>query len=272
MIKSVNGFADIKNLKLASDVHLEFGSDPVLWNRQFAPEESVLLIAGDLTSYPKFDRAEEYLEELQEDYAQILWIMGNHEYYHGNITHSDTVLAAAYQIEANLDNITVLENESFDFGNLVVHGCTMWTDFSKGNPLEMYRASQTMNDYRTCPGLTPELVLEKHLKSADWLKEAILSADDNAPCTQVIMTHHVPSERVIHPTFKDHLYNSAYRSTDLDWHIAEGASYGVKHWVFGHSHKSIEENLSDIQFTSNPYGYFQHEENLDFNEDKWLYV
>lgn len=257
----------IKHIRLASDIHLEFGSDPDLSNNEFPVEESVLLLAGDITnaSSDVIDIMADYLEKLTPDYHKILMVMGNHEYYDGK---RDSVLPKLRKAIRSMPNVELLQETSWVHEDLVVHGATMWTDFAGGDHVAMTRAAMEMNDYHLSD-LTPTHVFDEHVFSRDWLRKQI---EVHGGKRQIVMTHHVPSEAVVHPSFKGHYTNPNYRSSDLDGIISDAETHGVKLWVFGHSHASMDVEVADIRFVANPYGYERYEENPEFEFKKWLTV
>ena len=95
---------------------------------------------------------------------------------------------------------------------------------------------------------TPEdstVLFKKHVA---WL-EAALAAPYDGPT--VVITHHAPSLRSIHPRFAGSLLNACFVS-DLERLI--GADR-VQLWIHGHTHDSFDYMLNGTRVVCNPRGY-----------------
>ena len=99
-------------IALASDVHLEFG--PITLDNTEGAD--VLVLAGDICVANDFvsargynrDQAQEYrkfFDHVCQEFPQVVYIMGNHEHYHGDVAHSYRIL-----------------REHLDYGNQVYQG------------------------------------------------------------------------------------------------------------------------------------------------------
>jgi hypothetical protein len=85
-------------------------------------------------------------------------------------------------------------------------------------------------------------------RQAGWL-EARLAVPHDGPT--VVITHHAPSPRSIHPRFAGSLLNACFVS-DLE-RLAGGDR--VQLWIHGHTHDSFDYLVNGTRIVCNPRGY-----------------
>lgn len=249
-----------------SDIHLEFGylNVPVL------PDEGkmTLVLSGDIGVIERIAVLIQFLEEMTERHAYVLMIFGNHEHYGGSLQRSYQKLKDATK---HLDNLFILENEVKVIDDVAFIGATLWTDCNKGNHITMHTLEQGMNDYRTIRNGPPSHPYERKLRAIDtaivhkntvlWLFPEILKQKD-AGNKVVVFTHHAPSVNSIHEMYKhDYHFNGGYASM-LEEQIFDTCP---DLWFHGHTHTSFDYTMGVTRIICNPRGYFNHEENYEFN-------
>jgi len=141
---------------LCSDVHLEFGTIS-LENTESA---DVLILSGDICvanevlvrdSYnlrgenDRSNKIHTFFQECSARFPHVIYILGNHEHYHGDFAKSLTNLRTNLGYLANLH---ILEKESVDIKGTMFFGASLWTDMNKEDPNTLYRIKGYMNDYR----------------------------------------------------------------------------------------------------------------------------
>jgi Icc-related predicted phosphoesterase len=67
----------------------------------------------------------------------------------------------------------------------------------------------------------------------------------------VVITHHAPSPKSIHPRFEDSLLNACFVS-DVERLIAGSRA---RLWIHGHTHDSFDYVLNGTRVVCNPRGY-----------------
>jgi Icc-related predicted phosphoesterase len=77
----------------------------------------------------------------------------------------------------------------------------------------------------------------------------------------VVVTHHLPSERLISPKFRANDLNRFY-VCPMDFTLERK---NPKAWVFGHTHDSAKMKIGKTSMICNPYGYYDQEVNPKFN-------
>jgi predicted phosphodiesterase len=304
-------------IAICSDVHLEFGQLE-LENTQNA---EVLVLSGDICtavdlrvtdsilSSAKTDRYLDFFTACSRNFPHVVYVMGNHEHYHGDFATSAGYLRDA--MKQCGDNIHFLDKEFWELDDHVFIGGTLWTDMNGEDEMTMRHVERRMNDFQICKnslrevnfktfvpkdkpvGMTDEdfnlLPYEQRYKNVFKTREATLSPSDavedhkamlkfieetydNIPPwkTVVVCSHHAPSKGSEHPRYKhDQLMNGAYNS-QLDQFIMDRP--GIKLWTHGHTHEDFDYMIKDCRVVCNPRGYIDYEDRADRFELKYVEV
>jgi len=251
---------------LLSDLHLEFG-----WF--FIPEmenekETVVVLAGDIGIVAKEHTYRDFINDTCKRFKHVIWILGNHEHYHGKFP---TTYAKIWNATLDYDNIDIAEKETIIIDDVAFICATMWTSFDNNNIMTMQQAELWMNDYkniRTGPESEPWKMkfrpldaLSDHHRAIEFLFPEIKKQKDAGNKT-VVVTHHLPSFMSIHEQYRGNDMNGAYAS-ELFEHIME-AQPNV--WCHGHTHASSDYMIGGTRILCNPRGYKGYELNPDFND------
>ncbi len=247
----------IRLMKLAiySDLHLEF--------RDWTPpplQADVIVLGGDIhIGDAAFAWARRHFPSLP-----VVYVAGNHEFFGADMpTVLDKMRAASTKYD-----IHFLHNGSLQIQGVRFLGTTLWTDFEfyGADPACIARsiadARRGMRDYALiehAPGqpLSPELTRQIHVEQRRWLTTE-LERDCEEPT--VVVTHHLPHRRSVHPKYEHDPLNPAFVS-DLG-HLFRDS---VKLWVHGHTHESCDFTIGATRVVCNPRGYLPHQPNDAFN-------
>jgi predicted phosphodiesterase len=271
-------------IKLVSDLHLEF-SDIHIPNDQ---NYDVLILSGDImiaedlrrqseesiitairidsltTAQNKAKRFRDFLQRVSNDFPDVVYVAGNHEFYHGRWVESLANLKAEC---SKYPNIHVLENEIWDRDEFTFIGTTLWTDMNKNDPVTLYLITRMMNDYRaitydvdTFRKLAPVDTVRRHRESISFIKNTIADRPDRK---YVVVGHHAPTLQSTHPKFADDtIGNGAYRS-DLSEFILDHPQ--IKLWTHGHTHDAFDYMCGETRIVCNPRGYEGYEPDSGWN-------
>ena len=121
------------NLRVVSDLHLEFGA-----LKLSARDADVLIAAGDI------DVGEAGLKWLQQFHCPVIYVAGNHEYWGEDLISFTRQLTQS----AGGGNVHYLENSKVVIDGVRFLGCTLWTNFKAADARVMDEMLRVMNDFR----------------------------------------------------------------------------------------------------------------------------
>jgi Icc-related predicted phosphoesterase len=266
-------------IALVSDVHLEFG-DLDFENDSGA---DVLILGGDICIAndmaqrdPYNTMGEEYRSNRFHDFFQrcsarfphVIFIVGNHEHYHGDfaktVPHFKDVLGY-------LKNLHILEKETFVLDDITFIGGTLWTDMNKRDNRTLHDISRMMNDFRCVdnsaktedhrgwPGrFTTVDAANDHDAMVAFIDQTIAA---NPAGRYVVVGHHAPSKLSTHPRYQDQFIMNGGYSSELDDFIQDRPQ--IKLWIHGHTHEDFDYQIAGCRIVCNPRGYINYEERAD---------
>jgi len=226
-----------------SDLHTEFGNPNII-----IPGVDVIILAGDVGVGNKGVKwIKEHIKE-----TPVIYVLGNHEYF-GNKYPS---LLNKLKESTRNTNITILENESFEIGNVIFYGCTLWTDYEifDQSRITGYECEQVMTDFKkiriepSYSKLKYTNIIRIHKKSLKWLNESLIY---NVNKINIIVTHHAPSIKSVPENQKSKIETAAYVS-NLEKFIEDSKPHL---WIHGHTHVSSDYKINNCRVICNPYGY-----------------
>jgi predicted phosphodiesterase len=241
-------------IRLLSDLHQEF--KPFNVQPLDEDKETVLVLAGDIHVG---DAACDFVAEQAENFAHVIYVLGNHEYYHHDLHY------LAEDIRYVLDdvpNASLLDNDSAVIGDVRFLGTTLWTDMNNADPVSMFQIEKGLNDYYCITNRSQIIramdTITLFRRNFGWL-DTELSLEHHGP--NVVVTHHLPSEKSISPLFDKSGLNGAYASN------CEKLMYDhdIAYWFHGHTHHSMSYEVEGCKVRCNPFGYAGRDENLHFD-------
>lgn len=149
-------------IAVCSDLHLEFGPI-VLENTQDA---KVIILSGDIcvaddlrnsdslgfVSTAHASRLCDLIDSCVRSFDHVVYIMGNHEHYHGDYATTASVIRKFIEDRWGTDQVHFLDKESIKIDDVTFVGGTLWTNFDvgdgPGDSSAMRSISGMMNDYR----------------------------------------------------------------------------------------------------------------------------
>lgn len=268
-------------IKVVSDLHLEF-SDCFIKNDEGCDVlilSGDILIAQDLHDHPEMDygmysnvnladlgrrqttalRFRDFLKRCSFQFPHVVYVAGNHEFYHGKWHQSLITLAEEC---AKYPNIYFLENGYKKIDDIIFVGGTLWTDMDKGNPLVLHTATNRMNDFRIIrkdlegyTKLKPADTVYRHRDTLKYFKEVL---DRKEVDRYVVVGHHSPSYQSCHPMYGDDREMNACYHSELSEFILDRPQ--IKLWTHGHTHHPFDYMIGETRVVCNPRGYEGHED------------
>ena len=277
-------------IAICSDLHLEFG-DLSLENNN---EIDVLILSGDIcvakdlmhhdpygvVDFGKSARYHRFFQECSARFPHVVYVVGNHEHYHGDF--KDTVSDLKDRL-GYLKNLHILDKEVFTLDDVTFIGGTLWTDMNREDPITLHAMNRMMNDFRCVDNgnrvvnfktfdangeftgfssrparFCPEDAVEEHKKTLDYIKSVVAEQHDRK---FVVVGHHTPSHLSCHPRYKDdQVMNGGYHS-DLSEFITDRPQ--IKLWTHGHTHELFDYMVGETRVVCNPRGYIGYEHLAD---------
>ena len=298
-------------IAICSDIHLEF-SDIYLKNTENA---DVLILGGDICVAADLGRPDphgfmegarsnrivDFFKRCSFQFPHVIYIMGNHEHYHGDFATSGNKLKS--MLESNmLSNVYLLDKESKLIDGVTFIGGTLWTDMNKEDEQTLLHIRGMMNDFRCVEnsnrvvnykvpvykkdengnnitqkiGEVNSLVEDgyefKTRVSTFSPQDAVVDHKQMLGYIQsviegkfdqkfVVVGHHAPSRSSTHPRYASEELMNGGYSSSLDEYIIEHPQ--IKLWTHGHTHEDFDYMVGSTRVVCNPRGYDGYEERAD---------
>jgi predicted phosphodiesterase len=273
-------------ISICSDLHLEFGDLDI----KNTDQAEVLVLAGDIcvardllkfndTELPGFanfrsQRYHEFFQRVCQEWKHVIYVMGNHEHYHGDFA---TTVAHIRECLGYNVNLHVLDKECVFINDIRFVCGTLWTDMNKEDELTLYSIGGVMNDFRLIKdsrepvhfrdeegtfrtrlgSFSPQASVEDHKAMIELIQDECALDWDKI----VVVGHHAPSKLSTHPRYKSEtIVNGAY-SSNLDEFMLDNPK--IKAWIHGHTHESFDYMIGSCRVVCNPRGYIGHESRAD---------
>jgi Icc-related predicted phosphoesterase len=305
-------------IALASDIHLEFG--PITLDNTEGAD--VLILAGDICVAKHFtDQNPTYVQHLSKEYRQffdhvtkefpqVVYIMGNHEHYSGDVAHTYNILRE----HLDYGNLHILEKETWThMGHTFIAG-TLWTDMNRSDPLTLNYTRTAMNDFREvlnsnrmvvrnvpvyernplwtddgknggqyskdATGAMIRIGYKSKEESARWTPEdsvldheKMLAYIDHAtrePGSYIVVGHHAPSSLSTAECYKHDTLMNGAFRSELHDFIESRPQ--IRLWVHGHMHNNSNYWIGETRVVCNPRGYIKHEEIANWFKLQYLEI
>jgi hypothetical protein len=214
------------------------------------------------------NRFHDFFQRCSARFPHVIFIVGNHEHYHGDfaktVPHFKDVLGY-------LKNLHILEKETFVLDDITFIGGTLWTDMNKRDNRTLHDISRMMNDFRCVdntnktedhrgwPGrFTTTDAANDHDAMVAFIDQTIAA---NPAGRYVVVGHHAPSKLSTHPRYQDQFIMNGGYSSELDDFIQDRPQ--IKLWTHGHTHEDFDYMIAGCRILCNPRGYVNYEERAD---------
>jgi Icc-related predicted phosphoesterase len=273
-------------IAVCSDIHLEFGTIS-LENTEGA---NVLILGGDICVAKDLNKRDEYaimdrfgrseawhqfFQECCARFPHVIYIVGNHEHYHGDFR--DTIKHLRDKL-GYLVNLHILDKQMVQLGGVSFIGGTLWTDMNKEDPITLLHMTGMMNDFRCIMNsnrvvnfkdhegkfatrtakFSPDDTVVDHKEMLDYIRIMIEGKFDQK---FVVVGHHAPSKASTHPRYADEVIMNGGYSSDLSEFIMDHPQ--IKLWTHGHTHEDFDYVIGSTRIVCNPRGYDAYEDRAD---------
>lgn len=228
-------------LYILSDLHTEFGD----FNPP-ATDADVIVLAGDIgVGTAGIEWAARQFRE-----KPVIYVPGNHEYYHHDIDITDELKSGASA------NVHVLDQDEYEIDGVRFLGTTLWTDFRLNGEGEAWfarqKAKRSIGDFEVIRNgdrrFTPEDSVVMHETSKAWLVKELRTTFKGPT---VVVTHHLPATLSIASQYKNDPLNPAFPSNLED--VIEMHQPDL--WIHGHTHVACDYEIHGTRVMCNPRGY-----------------
>lgn len=239
-------------VQILSDLHLSMQDMDV-------PDVAadICILAGDIA------RPEPAMKWASQIKCPVIYVPGNHEYYGDSINNVNDKLANF----AEINGIHLLNTDFVEISGVRFLGTTLWTDFALFGPelraMATEKCAKFMRDFQVIKNpdgsiFSPADSIQLFRQQYDWLDARL---DDEFDGPTVVITHHAPSMRSVHPRFAESIISAGFVSDCL------GLLGRSALWVHGHTHDSFDYTMYGTRVICNPRGYCKNgvNENPGFN-------
>ena len=277
-------------IAVCSDLHLEF-SPITLPNTEGA---KVLILSGDIcVAHSLHDhpankpvpadamkpgrnqgaavKYREFFHHVSMEYDHVVYVAGNHEFYHGRYPDAYVWL---YEEMKQYDNIHFLDMDQIDIDRVTFVGGTLWTDMNKNDPTTMQVIEGMMNDFRIIRNsqhnyrrFSPLDSVIHHRATLEHIKKVV---DSDATKKYVVVGHHAPTPLSIHEMYKNDVWMNGGYHSDLSEFILDRPQIAL--WTHGHTHHPFDYMMGDTRVVCNPRGYKGHDPAADHFQLKFLEI
>ena len=247
-------------VQYTSDLHINDFPKGTPFESFVTPVAPILVIAGDICSVwnPIYSF---FLRWCSRNWHTVIFVTGNHEYY-SEPERPKTFLQTEYEIHRivhDLPNVHYLQSgSSFHIAGIHFVGATLWSaidpeiwreiETKKGDYLATY-----MNAAFGIRNTHPSDICALHALHKAYLRSAIV--ERNEVEMLVVVTHHMPTLRLLEEHYKTDKLKSCYASPDDD------LLYGPNVWICGHSHRATQLRIPNGPLiVMNSRGYNRHAE------------
>jgi Icc-related predicted phosphoesterase len=249
-------------VQYCSDLHLEFEQ-----NRKFLTTHpisvcgDVLILAGDIVPLHDEFLENSFFSFISNNYKQVFWVPGNHEYYYKNIT--DYSRSFNIQIYKNLN---IVNNIDLQYDGIRFIFSTLWSRISRVNEKNI---EQRISDFECISTNKRKFKASDfnklHDESLSFLKQSLNVIKDKT----VIVTHHIPSVLCNSAVHNSSDINEAF-CVDLTDYIEK---CNANFWIYGHSHFNQKPLfIGNTIMLTNQLGYIHLNEQERFKQNAYFSV
>jgi len=221
----------------------------------------ILILAGDIVPLHDEFLSNSFFRYISENFRQIFWVPGNHEYYYSDI--SDFDFSTGIKL---LGNISIVDNSVINYEGIRFVFTSLWSEIKTKNQKAI---EQSVSDFecitRNGKKFTVTDFNKLHHESLAFLHNTL---SDKSGKT-VVVTHHLPSPLCNKEIHQKSFINEAFCS-DLTALIEES---NAAFWIYGHSHYNQKPlYVGNTIMLTNQLGYIQLNEKEGFRSNAYFSI
>lgn len=249
-------------IQLLSDLHIEHFDykdelDELL--ESCLTNADVLILAGDIGvpgSLGGYDFWFHTMEFFCSNYPEIIYVPGNHEYYHSYWNRITNLLN-----EIKQPNLHIFEDMgSITLDETTFHCGTGW--FVEANPMDALHWNR-MSDAHVIfnQNMNERMALQTFWDKGKAASKYLLK---NVNKGDIVVTHHMPHKACTPPQFSTSKMNNFFVNKAFEQVIIKNQP---KLHLFGHTHNNYDSVIKNTRTVCNPLGYWKYEikANEEFN-------
>lgn len=223
------------NVFLCSDLHSNFHRDAgkSMISGCYTKDVDVAVVAGDLSIFSHLDMN---IKMFCDKYPNVVYVTGNHEYYHSTFERIDEIVR---ELELKIANFHFLNNDRVVIDGQPFIGGTLW--FPRSTAAGMYK--HMLNDFACIPSCDP-IAYERYEETVEFF-------ENNMEENDIVVTHHLPTYKSVDQRYATSPLN-CYFACDLDDMIKDKKP---SHWLHGHTHHNCDYLHHSTHIAANPFGY-----------------
>ena len=188
----------------ASDLHLEFSENyDYLKKFPIQSKADILILAGDIVTFSQLEKRRDFFNYVSDNFEQVYWIPGNHEYYYGDI-----VRCSGPHLEQIKNNVQLVNNITIKATDYDLIFSTMWSHISPPNERQIFDG---MSDFYVIRNnwqvFRPADYNKLHQESLDFIQGEISNENGQQ---KIVVTHHVPTLMNYPSRFLGSILNEAF--------------------------------------------------------------
>jgi|GEM_PF-4251290 len=240
-------------IHLISDTHIEFGKSTI-------PNvcADTYVLAGDIGLINEPDELIDYFNDLGEQCDNLIWVLGNHEFYHS--VYEEALIGAkliAEECGVHLLDVAI-GTQDLELNGVTFWGTTFWTDLHNHDWFAHKKIQDGLNDFYVIEKMNGRKFTAHESYEINQASRNKINWD-----ADVIITHHNPID-IEHSRFEKSEFSYAFNNTGLEDQISDSK---VKYWLYGHTHDSKITDLNGTLVVSNQVGYNSDPNRYGFVEE-----
>jgi len=246
-------------LQYASDLHLEFPENyDYLMRSRIQPQGDIMILAGDIVTFSQLQKRMDFFNYLSDNFEQVYWLPGNHEYYYGDISRCQGSVS-----EKIKDNISLVNNVKISVADSDLIFSTMWSNISLQNERQIRDCISDFYVIRNHGNIfTPVDFTSLHKQSVAFIEDELSRQTRQ---NKIVVTHHVPTLFNYPVRFLGSTLNEAF-AVELSEMIEK---YKPAYWVYGHHHENVPAfKINQTTMLTNQLGYVRKKEHAGYSACK----